>query len=104
MFKTRLISGIILLAIAAVAFAVGGPLLYGILLVISLIGLNELYRAAGVSEKTVTPLTAVGMAGAVLYYILVWLGASMYEIPAVALVLNILMAVGVFRWPHYVSR
>ena len=104
MFKTRLISGIILLAIAAVAFAVGGPLLYGILLVISLIGLNELYRAAGVSEKTVTPLTAVGMAGAVLYYILVWLGASMYELPALALVLNILMAVYVFRWPHYESR
>lgn len=56
MFKTRLISGVILVAIALVTMISGGWLLYGTLLVISLVGVHELYRAVKVEEKGSTCL------------------------------------------------
>ena len=51
MFKTRLISGIILVIIALATIIPGGPVLYVTLLAISLIGMQELYRAMKVREK-----------------------------------------------------
>ena len=51
MFKTRLLSGIVLVIIALVTIISGGYLLWGTLFLVSLIGLTELYRAAGVQEK-----------------------------------------------------
>ena len=44
MFKTRLISGIFLVIIALVTVISGGPLLFGVLLAISIIGMSELYK------------------------------------------------------------
>ncbi len=38
MFKTRLLSGIVLVIIAVASIAAGGPVLFGVLLAISLIG------------------------------------------------------------------
>ncbi len=38
MFKTRLLSGIVLVAIAVASVAAGGPVLFAVLLAISLIG------------------------------------------------------------------
>ena len=104
MFKTRLISGIFLIAAAAASFALGGPVLFGVLLVISLIGMQELYRAAGVVEGGFSPLSLVGMAGAAGYYVLVWFGLDGYELPVLAVTLNVLMAVYVLRWPGYDYR
>ena len=101
MFKTRLLSGIILIVIAALAFVLGGPLLFFILLAISLIGMNELYRACKVTENLFSPLAVVGYLGAVIYYALVWTGYTRYELPVLAVTLNILMAVYVLRWPKY---
>ena len=51
MFKTRLLSGIVLVIIALVTIISGSYLLWGTLFLVSLIGLTELYRAAGVQEK-----------------------------------------------------
>ena len=48
MFKTRLLSGIVLVIIALVTIISGSYLLWGTLFLVSLIGLTELYRAAGV--------------------------------------------------------
>ena len=44
MFKTRLLSGIVLVALALFLIITGGNVLLGSLLVISLIGMFELYR------------------------------------------------------------
>ena len=44
MFKTRLISGILLVIVALFAIVSGGDILFGILLVLSLIGMSELYK------------------------------------------------------------
>ena len=51
MFKTRLLSGIVLVIIAVLSVAAGGPVLFAVLLGISLVGVNELYRAMEVHQK-----------------------------------------------------
>ena len=51
MFVTRLISGIVLVAIALLAFILGGEILLGISVFISIAGYLELCRAVGVKEK-----------------------------------------------------
>ena len=55
MFKTRLISGIVLVIIALVTIISGSYLLWGTLFLVSLIGLTELYRAAGRTGKGLFP-------------------------------------------------
>ena len=65
MFKTRLLSGILLVIIALVTVITGGPLLFGVLLLISLIGMTELYKVFGIEKKSPG---IVGYLFAVLYY------------------------------------
>ena len=51
MFTTRLISGIILVAIAIVVVGQGGALLFAVTAAISLVGLFELYRVLDIHKK-----------------------------------------------------
>ncbi len=74
MFKTRLLSGILLMIIALVVLITGGPLLFGVLLLISLIGMSELYKVFGIEKK---PPGIVGYIFAVLYYVLLYFEAQM---------------------------
>ena len=60
MFKTRLLSGIVLVIVAVAAIAAGGPLLFAVLLCISLIGMEELYRAMDVHQKEYGLLETAG--------------------------------------------
>ena len=69
MFKTRLLSGILLIVIALVVLITGGALLFGVLLLISLIGMSELYKVFGIEKK---PPGIVGYIFAVLYYALLY--------------------------------
>ena len=65
MFKTRLLSGIVLVIVLIATVGYGGNLLFAFLAVISVIGMTELYKVVGVQGK------ALGFAGylaAVLYY------------------------------------
>ena len=50
MFKTRLISGIVLVILALATIICSGPVLLVTLIGVSCIGMQELYRAAGVHE------------------------------------------------------
>ncbi len=70
MFGTRLVSGIILIIIAVATFVCGGPLLAGVLLVISMIAYRELTKALQVNtEKNgFNAPEILGMAGVVCYY------------------------------------
>ena len=52
MFKTRLISGILLVIAALLTIISGGYVLFFTLLCISLIGMQELYKAMGVHERS----------------------------------------------------
>ena len=51
MFKTRLLSGILLVIIALITLITGGNLLFLVLLAISLIGMTELYRVFSIEKK-----------------------------------------------------
>ncbi len=105
MFKTRLISGIALVAIALLTIIVSGPLLLITLLAVSLIGMHELYRAAGVCDTLFSPLSIAGSAGALLFYIVLFASLpAVYQLPAIVIGLILIMAVYVFTWPRYRSE
>lgn len=101
MFVTRLISGIIVLAVMIGAVCIGGPVLFGFLLVISLIGMFELYRAAGVRKEAENLLTIVSYAAAAGFYVLVWFGARNYYLPGLCVAMIALLFVYVFTYPNY---
>ena len=106
MFVTRLISGIVLVAIALLVNHVGGPLLLLTMLAISLIGMFELFRAVKIREKGTNSLTTAAYAGAVLWYVAVWLGHVYGErfdhfyVSFLAAGLIILLFVYVFTYPN----
>ncbi len=66
MFITRLISGIVLVALALVFIITGGDLLLGVMLVLSLIGMYELYRIFKV-ERSLPGI--FGYLAAIAYYL-----------------------------------
>ena len=51
MFKTRLLSGILLVIIALITVITGGNLLFLVLLAISLIGMTELYKVFAIEKR-----------------------------------------------------
>jgi phosphatidate cytidylyltransferase len=65
MFRTRLLSGIVLVALAIFFIIEGGVLLLLVTLAISLIGMYELYRVVGIEK---TPPAIVNYLAAVVYY------------------------------------
>lgn len=74
MFRTRLISGIILVLIAIATILSGGAVLAATLLVISLIAYRELTKACKVGQegKALNALEITGMAVILLYYVCVY--------------------------------
>ena len=50
MFRTRLLSGIVLVLAVFLVISQGGILLYGVLALVSLIGMREFYKAMQVSQ------------------------------------------------------
>lgn len=104
MFVTRLISGIVLVAVALVTIITGGSVLFFTMLGVSLIGMHELYRATKVEEETVSLLAVAGYLGAILYYILLYFNTSAYTITGLIIALIALMFVYVFAYPRYRSE
>ena len=101
MFKTRLLSGIVLVAVLILTVSMGGPVLYTVLLAASLIGLMELYRTVKVQNQA---LGVVGYLGAIGYYILMYQNKMEYIMPLIILVLMLAMAVYVFAYPKFVAE
>lgn len=101
MFKTRLLSGILLVIIAFVTIFSGGYVLFGTLLLISLIGMRELYIAMHVHEKSPGFLEGVGYLSAILYYAAAFMDFERYGMMAVLAGLILIMFVYVFCYPRY---
>ena len=78
MFKTRLLSGIVLVAVALLTIISGGYVLFFTLLGISLIGMQELYKVMKVREDHFNALEIAGYLGAVIYYVLMSLDFEKY--------------------------
>lgn len=77
MFRTRLLSGVVLLIVAFAAFYAGTPLLTLLLFFISVAGYRELTKALGVSaveqEKKFSAPELAGYAGITAYYLVILL-------------------------------
>ena len=110
MFRTRLISGIILVAAALASIILGGWVLYIVLLALSLIGAFEFYRATGLREegKTFSAPELCGYIGIVAYYFtLVGFNGTRFaaaqselRLAVLALALLLLFFVTVFAYPR----
>ena len=110
MFKTRLISSIVLVLILGATLILGGNILWAFTLGISLIGLWELNRVLK-NEKNV--LGSISYGGCILYYICLILGekklsdvilnSNYFEIITLALLIG-LMAAYVLTFPKYKAQ
>lgn len=101
MFGTRLLSGILLVAIALATIISGGYVLFFTLIAVSLIGMHELYKAMKVKDEKFNILEIVGYVGAILYYVAVLLDFERYGTLAVILGLVLIMFVYVFLYPRF---
>ena len=101
MFKTRLISGIVLVIIALATIISGSGILFFTLLAVSLIGMRELYKVMKVSDEHVTVLELVGYLGAVLYYIAMKADFGNYGTMAIIISMILILFVYVFGYPKY---
>ena len=100
MFKTRLLSGILLVIIALATIISGGYVLFGTLLVISLIGMSELYKILDVHKA---PLGIAGYIMAILYYYCI-LKQTEQQTFLIILFVLLLMFIYVFSYPKYRSE
>jgi len=98
MFRTRLISGILLVAVTILAVVRGGYLLWAILLLVSLIGMSELYRIFGVRKRL---MGIIGYGTAAIYYLLVLQNQMEGFMLMAILFLVLLMFIYVFTFPTF---
>ncbi len=101
MFKTRLLSGILVVIIALVTIISGGDILFATILAISLIGMTEIYKILEINNKL---LGGVGYAAAVVYFALIRFGMTEYITMFSITFLIVIMAVYVFTYPKYRSE
>lgn len=101
MFKTRLLSGILLVLLALLTIISGGTVLWTTLLCVSAIGMQEVFRAMKVCEKSFGILEIAGYAGMILYYASIMLNFERYGMMTVIVALILLMSVYVFTYPRY---
>jgi phosphatidate cytidylyltransferase len=104
MFWTRLISGIVLIAAALVSICLGGFVLMAVLLLLSLVGMREYYKAVGLTKDKITSMEWIAYIGAVIYYLsmLQWIEA--YSFLVIAAVFLAMMVLYVITFPHYQSK
>ncbi|MBP5490827.1 MAG: phosphatidate cytidylyltransferase [Lachnospiraceae bacterium] len=98
MFKERLISGILLVLIAIGAIYVGGWVLWGVLLLISVIGMAELER---VFEMHLSVPAALCLLAAIGYYLLIKFGQESYTVPLLLGLMLALLITFVIGYPRY---
>ena len=98
MFVTRLLSGIALVIVLFVTGILGGNVLWGFCLAISLIGLYEFYKVFKI-EKT---LGLIGYGFAVVYYLaLIFYKASVNGALFLAIELMVVAGAYVLKYPKY---
>lgn len=100
MFKERLMSSVILVIITLATIMMGGPVLAIVLSITSMIGMKEIYKIQSF-EKSV--LGFIGYLGAVLYYIMIFVEHTEYNMIVILGVLVALLAIYVLSFPKFNS-
>ncbi len=101
MFVTRLLSGIVLLAIMVSTVILGGDVLFGLVVLISLIGLMELYRVVNI-HKTV--LALAGYLATLALDFSIYFGYSDCMFYTIVVLLLVVMSIYVILYPKYKSE
>ncbi len=97
-FVTRLISGIVLVALMLATIIPGGTVLFAANMLISLIGVYELYKVLGL-EKSLPGVT--GYVATISYYALLFTQKTQYITILFIVFLIVLLAQYVFMFPQY---
>lgn len=100
MFRTRLLSGIVLVILAAIMLTAGQEVLLIGLYLISLVGLFEIYRVVNIEKS---PLGWPGYGAVTIYYLLIYLKGTFYQIPPILPLALLMVCLGifVFTFPKY---
>ncbi len=98
MFKTRLLSGIVLVIVLVATVGYGGNVLFSLLAVVSVIGMKELYGVVRAHNKL---LGYAGYLAAAAYYGLLFCNHMELVTMLSILFLVMIMAVYVFSYPTY---
>lgn len=99
MFKTRLISGIVLVLAMIILFVIGGPFLWAGMAVISTIGLMEFYKAVRVND--IIPMIMGYVALACLYIFMIFKFGDRSIAASGAVMIILLLGTMVFTYPRY---
>lgn len=97
-FLTRLLSGIVLVALILATIIPGGNILFAANLLISLIGVYELYKVLGI-EKKLPGIT--GYVAVISYYLLLFMGKTHNMGILMVVFLIALLAQYVFLFPEF---
>lgn len=100
MFKTRLLSGIVLIIIALATIISGGDILFATTLLISLIGLSELYKIAHLERKL---LGMTGYVFTIVYYFMLRFQYKQYLMYFIMIFLVLVMIEYVILFPKFKS-
>ncbi|MBR2407958.1 MAG: phosphatidate cytidylyltransferase [Lachnospiraceae bacterium] len=101
MFITRLLSGIVLLAIVISTGILGGPVFWALVTLISLIGLMEFHRMIKLEKSGLFAVNLIACSG--LYLLLLFGKTELADLmPVVALL--ILMGIYVVRYPKFDAK
>ena len=101
MFWVRFRSSVVLMLITILAMVLGGEVLFGIVLFISLVGMMELYRILGV-HKGIPGI--IGYLACIGYQFLVYFEKQEFVFPTVIAFFLILMLSYVLTFPKYRSE
>jgi len=101
MFRTRLISGILLLAVTIALMVYGSYPLFWVVTGVSLIGLSELYRTVGMEK---TPPAFIGYLSSIVIDILILDNGYEYLVMWLTATLMVMMACYVIAYPKYHSE
>lgn len=104
MFMARLLSGVVLVVIAAVTLLTGGYLLAAVCLFISMAAYGELVKACKIRAQGqgLNALESVGYLGIVCYYaVVVFTESAQAQLFAILFTMAAFMFVYVFAFPKY---
>lgn len=101
MFWERFKSSIVLIIIAAAALIMGDNVLFAVITIISLIGLNELFKVYK-TDKSIPGI--VGYIAAAGYMALVYMEKDEYMFPAAVAFMLVVMAVYVLTFPKFTAE
>ncbi len=99
MFRTRLLSGIVLVALALIFLIHGGALLLVVLGIVSVIGLFELYRVLGVQKN----IGIIGYIAAAVYFLNLWFSFLPDMMMFIMAFFLVCMCAFVFGYPRFTA-